>query len=133
MFVTQLIKEKKNIFKKYINYPEFKYENLKVYENPINYSIIGHAYEILFQLKYFKRNNYSLRNVKGLEKKELILSFKKSKLRDKILKKLYKIEKRINNNTYSMKDVLNLAYISNIRLEKDIIKKQHIDDMDILI
>lgn len=31
-----------------------------------------------------------------------------------------------------MKDVLNLAYISNIRLEKDIIKKQHIDDMDIL-
>ncbi len=132
MFVTQLIKEKKNIFKKYINYPEFKYENLKVYEDPVNYSIIGHAYEILFQLKYFKRNNYSLRNIKGLEKKELILSFKKSKLRDKILKKLYKIEKRINNNTYSMKDVLNLAYISNIRLEKDIIKKQHIDDMDIL-
>lgn len=69
MFVTQLIKEKKNIFKKYINYPEFKYENLKVYENPVNYSIIGHAYEILFQLKYFKRNNYSLRNVKGLERK----------------------------------------------------------------
>jgi hypothetical protein len=141
MNVTELIKNDKiiNILRKEIKYPEIKIKNdLRYYKNPENHSLIGHAYEILFQIEYLKKNkSNNMYYIKAFRKinflidlKEKVSDVKKEKI-NKIIKKMKKIEKNISNYIFykeklNFKDIFYLAWISNIREQKQL-KIKNID------
>lgn len=152
MNVTEIIKkeEVKNILKKEIKYPEIKLKKeMKYYKNPENHSLIGIAYEIVFQIEYMKKNKLNNMNyIKAYRKieyltnlKEKVSDIKKEKI-NKIINNLKKIEKNIKNYIFNKgkinyKNIFYLAWISNIRMQKqlkikDIYLKKDVKDLKIL-
>lgn len=148
MQVTYLLRNKefKKKLKEIIKYPKGKIEeDLEFIGDPKSYSLIGHAYEILFQIEYLKkRKSVNINTIKSFRKRGLLLKFKAStsdeyiEKIEKILDKLKKIEKNIylyiqNKRKLSFKNILYLAKIGNIREISDIdfskIKKRDIEDI----
>lgn len=129
MFATSLIRKREKKFNKYINYPKLELENLKFYKYPDNHSLVGHAFEILFQIKYIKKNNLPINTIKAYRKLEFLKSIN-TKTSGFAIWNLKRIEKAILSNKYTMKDILYLSYISNIREEKDLRKKYELNDSD---
>lgn len=127
MTVSQIIncKEFENVFEKYINYPKVEIEKEILYKNPKNHDLIGHAYEILFQLFYLKYKGindiYRLKcfreysNFNFLQStvsvifenklKKIILKYRtiENRIREFVINKELKIDRRI------LKDILFLA------------------------
>lgn len=149
MHVTYLLKNKefKKKLKEIITYPKGKIEeDLEFIGDPKNYSLIGHAYEILFQIEYLKkRKSVNINTIKSFRKRGLLLKFKAStsdeymEKIEVILDKLKNIEKNIylyiqGKRKLSLKNVLYLAKVGNIRELSDIefskIKKRDISDME---
>lgn len=156
MNVSTIINNEKYQLKleKYIDYPIYKVKNeLKYYNNPKNHDLIGHAYEIMFQLFYLKENErtdiFVLKCFKDFYKlgvlSKRISSEYKRKL-NKIIKLYTNIEKRIKNyltnkkyklDNRILKDILYLSQLVRIRDLEDIfklkkIKKKDIRDLKIL-
>ena len=133
-YITREIKynkKLKKILKKNINFSPLRISNKhKGWKNEINYSLLGNAYELLFQINQIKKEKrisdfHSLKYSRG---KEILLKYKDQETSFNILKKIYLYEKIImryisNNKTKGIdKAILYLTEVSNIRRDEDILK-----------
>lgn len=134
--VTTIIRQKKDKFKKKIKYPEIKEKDIKYYNSPKNHSLIGYAYEVLFQLKYLrKHNSKNVYILKAFKKRDMLMQYHYIKRVRKILVNLALIEKRIYLGKETLKDVLYLANVGLIRKIKEFnieINKEDIKDLKAL-
>lgn len=131
--VTSLIKKKEKKFEKKITYPNLKEEDLKYFNYPKNYSLIGHAYEVLFQLKYLrKKNPRGIYILKAFKKRNWLKEYENINKVKKILNQLTLIEKRIYLKKETIRDILFLANVGLIRNPKKFkieINKEDIRDL----
>ena len=150
-YITKEIKynkELKNILKENIKFNPIKISNKKLYwENEVDYSLMGNAYELLFQIEQIKKEKRisEFHGLKYSRGKEILLRTRNENTSNKLLKKIYKAEKNIMRYLSSKnkkkikieKDILILTNISNIRNDEKInsfkIKNKDIKEMKFLI
>ena len=138
--------ELKNILKENIEFSPIKISKKKKYwENEIDYSLMGNAYELLFQIKQLKKEKRKteFHGLKYSRGKGILLKNRENKIASKILKKIYFSEKEImkylSNQKYKniAKSILILTHVANIRNDENIkkikISKKEIKEMNYLI
>ena len=150
-YITREIKKNKEL--KEVLKDNMKFEPIKIskktefWENEIDYSLMGNAYELLFQIEQLKKEKrrtefHTLKYSRG---KDILLRSRDEKVSEILLKKIYYAEKdimkyihgkKIKENKIS-KSILFLTHISNIRDDKNIydrkVKKKEIKEMRYLI
>ena len=133
-YITKEIKKNKdlkNILKKNINFKPIKISKKKKYwNNEIDYSLLGNAYELLFQIEQLKKEkrNTEFHGLKYSRGKEILLRMRDEKISSKLLSQIYKEEKNImkyisgKKKIKISKSILFLTEISNIRNDTPISK-----------
>ena len=139
-------KDLKKILKENIKFSPIKISKKnKYWENEIDYSLLGNAYELLFQIIQIKKEkrNTEFHSLKYSRGKEILLRSREEKISSVLLKQIYQEEKNImmylsgKKKTKIEKSILFLTHISNIRNDDNIkkikIRKKEIKEMKYLI